>query len=414
MRYQLLFCLVFSCYLQTINAQGVRLLNGTVKDANTGSPLQGAYISFPGKNLNAITGGTGAFSLVIPSSLTISDTIVINALGYERQVYPLVANTQDIQVYLKPAEHILPGVTVASYKVDWTDFIAKFVRSFRSAELPFESTIHKTVQVSVNGKSTEKLKATGLAHNEGFTLSALKSYLRGLTIWYALTGFTTPDTALFIDANENGIPQAFTDLQRGKFQWLITTDTTGWSDNAAIANYTLQEITLFDGDSVYVVKHRPKSELTNPKVKMLNEWSSRNLYQFFSAEKTYYLRKSDHRLLRIDFYQPAGTFTDAMRTKIKTIDHISGSIGFWHFDKTPHPAYIYEQISYTDIHNNLIERNDSIFFSNIMMEKLSDDALKKRFQSKRLYRSYPIRDIELPIEPAVGAFRWVPVLHPPF
>jgi hypothetical protein len=65
---------------------------------------------------------------------------------------------------------------------------------------------------------------------------------------------------------------------------------------------------------------------------------------------------------------------------------------------------------YQDINGNEIERNDSCFFSNIKMEKLSDDELKKRYQIKNIYRSFPIRDVSLEYQEKLSPFWYVPKL----
>jgi len=392
-----------------VNAQGEKIIRGTIQDGISLAFIQGAYIFSTKQSINVISNGEGVFSL----SITIvrnADSLIIDALGYERQILPLTEFDASLHIKLRPVTYVLPEVTVSSYHINWVEFMGKFGQALKTTKIPFESDLQKTIDVSTNSISHRKINIKAFSHYEGLTMSGLTSYLRGLTFWYAVNESRVGDTTSFIDCNESGKPQVFTDFEMGRFQWLVASDTTGVSSGESIAQYHMEAITVFGGDSVYIVKHTPKPAEINKSVQKLNQFSSNGVYTFFSAEKTYYVRKKDYRLLRIDFYQNSGQLNQSTKKNVRSIDHISGSVGFQYPGSSPHPAYIYQTCVYTDIQGNLMERKDSSYYSNVKMIDISNEELKKKYQISKIYRSYPIRDVQLNIEPNLGAFWYVPMI----
>ena len=243
---------------------------------------------------------------------------------------------------------------------------------------------------------------TGISTQETFT-----SYLRGLNFWYTAVSVKAEDTTSFTGCNGSGKPEAFTEFENGKFQWLYKLYS---STGDVIADYKIESVTQFGGDSVYIVKYLPKQEETNKMVKTLNSVSDYGIFSFFSLEKTLYVRKRDFCLLRIDFVQRSGNLSESTRKHIKSINKLRGTVGFQYFNGSPHPAYIYEKISYQDLKGNQIERSDSCYYSNIRQINLSAEELKNKYQIKYIYRGFPIRSVGFKNIEKVGPFWYVPIL----
>ncbi len=400
-----LYSLVSILAITFCQAQEIKSVNGVILDQKTGLPLQGVYVRTLSKTANAISNGSGSFTMTISGNPSIQDSIVIDALGYSRMVMPL-SFILEKPILLIPTTYVLPDVTVGSYRVDWNDFMKKIGLGMRYGKLPFESEIQKSITVSTNLSLPKRYSFSGLTHSEGVTEEAFTSYLRGSTFWHTVVSSEIKDTTSFIGCNLSGKPEVFTEFERGKFQWLYKIYAIG----REIAEYKIEAITQFGGDSVYIVNYLPKDSESNKEVRKLNSFSSNGIFAFFSLEKTYYVRKKDFRILRIDFVQKPGILSSSMKTNINKIHEISGSIGLEYFNETPHPVYVYENYLYQDINGNEIVRNDSCFFSNIKMEKLSDDELKKRYQIKNIYRSFPIRDVSLEYQEKLSPFWYVPKL----
>jgi hypothetical protein len=390
-----------------LHAQEPRKYAGTVRDAQTTQSIQGAYISAKLARQNAVSNNAGAFSI----HGNAIDSLVIDALGYERIVLALDTNTGAIEVKMHPVSFLLPDLTVTAYQIDWASFLLKVYKaSFRTATDPFESDLQKTIDVAINGVSTRKISLSAYSHYEGFSIKGLTSYLRGNTFWYAVNKADIGDTRDFIDRNETGKPQVFTELDAGKFQWLLTTDTTGSATKSGIVDYRMLGISVFGDDSVYIVQHTPHDAASNKTIRTLNQYATNGMYTFFSAEKTYYIRKSDLRLLRIDFLQHGGNLDEKGAGKnIGRIDSISGKVGLLYIDNALHPAYLYQNYSYRDMNGNQVERKDSSYYSNVQLKNLADAELKTKYQLQKIYRSYPIRDAAGTYESRLGAFWWVPV-----
>lgn len=390
-------------------SEGEVFIKGLLQDQKNYQFIEGAYVSVNNKKANAISNREGEFLLTL-DNLSSIDSLIVVALGYKKMIVPISDFTQKITILLTPIDNILPEIIVGTYNVNWAGFVAKYVRNIKPAKIPLESSLQKTITVVKNGDSAKKITIHAYSHYEGLTVKTFSSYLRGLNFWFAVDSYMLGDTAAFTSYNESGKPQVFTELELGKFQWLILTDTTGVSNGASIAKYEIESISLFGEDSVYVVKHTPKSQEDNKRVRLLNQASSNDLYSFFSLEKKFYIRKKDFKLIKIDFYQSGGVPSGGVEKNIKELNYISGSVGFYYTDETIHPTYIHQKIAYVDINGNSLERIDNTYFSNIKSLMLSDAELKQKYQLNKIYRSFPIRDVSFTNYQNIGAFWYVPVI----
>lgn len=389
--------------------EGEVLIKGVLQDQKSLYFIPGAYVSVNNKKANAVSNTEGAFLLTL-DDLSSNDSLVVEALGYKKVTVSISGITNEIRILLIPIENILPEVIVGTYNVNWASFVGKYVKNIKPAKNPFESELQKTITVVKNGDSAKKISLHAYSHYEGLTVKAFSSYLRGLNFWFAVDKYMLGDTSSFMAYNESGKPQVFTEFELGKFQWLIMTDTTGVSKGESIAKYEIESISLFGEDSIYVVKHTPKSQEDNKRVRSLNQMASNNLYSFFSVEKRFYIRKKDFKLIKIDFYQSGGVADALVEKNVKRLDYISGSVGFHYIDETIHPAYIHQKMAYVDINGNSLERIDNTYFSNVKSLMLSDAELKRKYQIKKIFRSYPIREVSLENYQNIGAFWYVPFI----
>ncbi|MFN9590190.1 MAG: carboxypeptidase-like regulatory domain-containing protein [Bacteroidota bacterium] len=389
--------------------EGGNLIKGTLQNERNYSLIDGASISAKNSNTNAISNKDGEFIISINNSIS-TDTLVITALGYKKFTIAISDFTKPITIQLMPVDNILPEVIISSYKVNWASFISKYVKNIRQANTPFESEFQKIIFVNKNGDSSKKISLRGFSHYEGITQKGFSSNLRGLNVWFGVDSYDLYDTSSFIAFNESGRPQVFTELEMGKFQWLIVTDTNGVSKNQSIATYEIENISLFGDDSIYVIKHTPKLEIDDKRVRLLNEFSGNEFYSFFSAVKKYYIRKKDFKLIKIDFYQSGNNSDMGNKFNGKNLNYISGSMGFYYTNETVHPSYIYQKTSYGDNYGNTYERNDYVYFSNIKAIMLKDSELKKKYQLNKIFRNYPIRDVLFTNYQNIGAFFNVPVI----
>ena len=389
--------------------EGVKFVKGTLQNERNNSFIDGASISAKNSNTNAISNKDGEFVISI-NNLISTDTLIIMALGYKKSAIAISDFIKPISIQLIPVENILPEVIVSSYNVNWASFISKYVKNIRQANIPFESEFQKTIFVIKNGDSSKKISLRGYSHYEGMTQKGFSSNLRGLNVWFGVDSYDLYDTTSFIAFNESGEPMVFTELEMGKFQWLIVTDTNGVSKNHSIATYEIENISLFGDDSIYIIKHTPKLEIDDARVRLLNDFSGNEFYSFFSAIKKYYIRKKDFKLIKIDFYQSGNNSNIGNKFNGKRLNYISGSIGFHYLNETIHPSYIYQNISYIDNYGNKYERDDYVYFSNIKSIMLKDSELKKKYQLHKIFRNYPVRDVLFINYENIGAFFYVPMI----
>jgi len=126
-------CLAFLILqiIQSMSAQEVRKISGTVTDAETGYPVPGVNISIVGTQHGTISDINGIYQLDIPGNET---TIHISFIGYESQEIHVGTQSQ-INIELFESSELLEEVVVVGYgemkKSDLTGSIA----SIKSDEL---------------------------------------------------------------------------------------------------------------------------------------------------------------------------------------------------------------------------------------------------------------------------------------
>ena len=398
------FVLVF--FIGGVNGQQLTAsITGFIKDSKTKIEIEGAFVHSSSKKSNAIADEKGEFLLSTEQFTFQDDSIYFDALGYKT----FAIATKDFKngsiVLLDPVAFVLPDVVV--YHFDWLQFLKKMGNKIKEAKIPFESDLHKTINVAINGKDSKKISVHALSHTEGITGEVYTSYLRGLNFWYVADKYDIEDTIGFIDCNSSGKPMLFTEFDWGEFQWLFKSYNS--KSDELFADYELDKITVFENDSIYLVNYTPKPN-SEKIIQSLNTFSRRGIHTYFSMQKKLYIRKKDLQLLRIDFNQTDLSIPETFKKNISNISELSGSVSFQYFNGVPHPSYIYANYKYTDINDNKIERNDRLYFSNIKQENLSEEALKKKYQIVRIYRSYPIRSVQFLNYIKLGAFDFAPII----
>jgi len=76
-----------------------RLLNGSVRDAETGSPLESANAYIQGKSIGSATDLNGNFSFAIPDSTM---QLIISYMGYETEIQQITSQSNNLDIRLKP------------------------------------------------------------------------------------------------------------------------------------------------------------------------------------------------------------------------------------------------------------------------------------------------------------------------
>jgi hypothetical protein len=101
--------LVFSASFAQVRIQGI------VKDADTGQPLQFSHVGIAGENLGTVTNRLGAFSLRIPESY-VSESLVITFVGYRTVTRSISTIPQDsvIEVILAPTVRELNEIVISA------------------------------------------------------------------------------------------------------------------------------------------------------------------------------------------------------------------------------------------------------------------------------------------------------------
>ena len=395
-RNKYLVLLIFIFSIQGVSAQ--QRVFGRIVDIESGMPVQGAYIKAIKSNSNSVSDGNGIFNIIITGDNF--DTLVIDALGYKQ-----ILITDKILVKLIPSSFLLPEITVRTM-TNWNEFWSK-ISIQTNNPMPAESEVVKKVDFRINGSYLTTSQFRALSHFEGLSLEGLRNYLRGRLFWYVVQSGSATDTTSII--NYDGLLNSvlFTDLDLGIFLYLLAIDTSPKGAKFGIGRNVLMGITNFGSDSVYIIDFYPVDDSVRENTIKFNRASSK-FYSLFSAEKRFYIRKSDFKILRIDFKQNSKDPEPVVKENILSIKEISGSIGFQYFNGNIHPAYIYQFYAYVDKNGNDIERRDSSYFSNVQNIKLTERDLKSKYQISSIYRNFPIRSAFFLNKKRLGHFRYVP------
>lgn len=110
---KLILHLLFFSLPALLHAQALRV-SGTVMDARTGQPLQGASVFAQNTTIGTLTGSNGAFTLNLPAG---GYDIVVSYTGYEMQsvaIHPQSENLGDLRFVLKEKSTNMEEVAVVA------------------------------------------------------------------------------------------------------------------------------------------------------------------------------------------------------------------------------------------------------------------------------------------------------------
>ena len=400
----LTFIICTIIYIES-KAQVEKKIQGTIINGITSLPIEGVFLKSKNNESNAITDNKGYFSMLLINNSTSNDSIIINALGYKSIKIPIsILNKEPIKLYEDVVT--LPEVIVQSL-FNWDNFEKKI--NLVESTTPFESDFQKNISIKQNSKKTSHFIFKGYAHNEGFTLKGLTSYLRGKSFWYSVFFDKYTDTTSFINFNGNEKPQLFSEFDRGLFYWLLMLPNNKFK----IADCKIIDVNIFGGDSIYVIKYEPKIEESKKLIdrvdQRINGHKIGNIY-ISSLDKILYVRKKDFTIIQIDFKQRNEISNADTSSNVKNIREISGTVKFDYFNNIPHPVFLNQKYLYEDKNGNIIERIDNTYYSNIKLVKLSEAELKKKYQINQIYRNYPIRNVTMLNYEKLGPFYYIPTI----
>ncbi len=98
------------CYAQNL------VLNGTISDAKSGTPLPYAYVQIKGKALGTVTNSEGYFNLTVPKSLQ-TEILVFSYVGFVTQKIRANQLSSPVKIKLKPDTKILDVVVIEPEKM---------------------------------------------------------------------------------------------------------------------------------------------------------------------------------------------------------------------------------------------------------------------------------------------------------
>ncbi len=101
------------CRIPVSAQEGVAIIDGTVRDSETGNPLPAAQVRIQGLRSGTITNVDGEFQLEIPS---FPAEIIISFIGYESAELTVAAadTVKTFDILLEPRMYVLPTVVVTS------------------------------------------------------------------------------------------------------------------------------------------------------------------------------------------------------------------------------------------------------------------------------------------------------------
>ena len=401
----ILIFFICSIIYEESKAQVEKKIQGTIINGITSLPIEGVFLKSKNNESNAITDNEGYFSMLLINNSSSYDSIIINGLGYKTIKLPISTyNNEPIRLFQEIA--ILPEVIVQSL-FNWDNFEKKI--NLEESTTPFESDFQKNISIKQNSKKISQFIFKGYAHNEGFTLKGLTSYLRGKSFWYSVFFDKYTDTTSFINFNGTEKPQLFSEFEKGLFYWLLMLP----NNKFRIADCKIIDVTIFGGDSIYVIKYEPKIEESKKLIdrvdRRINGHKIGNIY-ISSLDKILYIRKKDFTIIQIDFNQRNEISNADTSSNVKNIREISGTVKFDYFNNIPHPVFLNQKYLYEDKNGNIIERIDNTYYSNIKLVKLSEAELKNKYQINYIYRNYPIRNVAMLNYEKLGPFYYTPTI----
>jgi TonB-linked SusC/RagA family outer membrane protein len=163
--------------LPTVGNLPPRSITGTITDANSGTPLQGATISVKNSNVNTTSDGDGKFSITVPSDDAIID---ISFVGYVTLSLP-VRGQNSIVVKLNKDINSLDEVVVVGYGTQKKGDLTSAVSSVKQENFVkgFVRDAAQLIQGKVAGLS--------VSTSSGSPTAGTQIQLRGITTLNAST-----------------------------------------------------------------------------------------------------------------------------------------------------------------------------------------------------------------------------------
>jgi TonB-linked SusC/RagA family outer membrane protein len=121
--------LVYGILLSLAGLAQTGAVQGVVKDAQTGNPIEGATISVKGKTGGTTTARDGSFSL----NGAAGQTLLVSSIGYKRQ--EVAAGTEELTILLQPVSEALTDVVVVGYGTQRRASITGAQVQLKNAEL---------------------------------------------------------------------------------------------------------------------------------------------------------------------------------------------------------------------------------------------------------------------------------------
>lgn len=113
-----LTALLFTLPLFFSSGLQAQTVTGTILEAQTKEPLQGAAIRQAGTSRGVVSDDDGSFELRLSENG--EETLIITFLGYKDQEVDISGNTRDLEIFLYPETYIGDDVFVSATRVDET------------------------------------------------------------------------------------------------------------------------------------------------------------------------------------------------------------------------------------------------------------------------------------------------------
>jgi TonB-linked SusC/RagA family outer membrane protein len=97
--------------LSSVVMAQTRLISGTITDSKTGSPLPSVTVKVKGKNIQALSGADGSFSLNVPAG---SASLELSSIGYAAKTVDIAAGNSSVSITLDVSSSDLGEVVVTA------------------------------------------------------------------------------------------------------------------------------------------------------------------------------------------------------------------------------------------------------------------------------------------------------------
>ncbi|MFL5619511.1 MAG: SusC/RagA family TonB-linked outer membrane protein [Gemmatimonadaceae bacterium] len=159
--------------LAAADASAQRRVTGSVA-STTGEPLQSAHINVQGTTINTYTGQDGRFALVnVPAG---SQVLVVRRIGYRRQLVPLTANADAIDIKLEKdvlelERQVITGTTTSISSINSANAVASVTGE----------QLNKVASPTIENALQGKVPGAVISQNSGAPGGGMQVQLRGTT-----------------------------------------------------------------------------------------------------------------------------------------------------------------------------------------------------------------------------------------